>query len=275
MGIQTTKLPYNPVIWPAAPIDFTGDNNLGYYTTETTQRYVWGTRGMTWDGKVFRYGRSQATQYAGYGAVAGANIDVSDLINSNTPNAIVAGDRTLNVTVASSEGYASDGVIATDELIGGMFVIGHSSAATTEVRTVMSNTAVASGGGTTTITVDYPFALAHATGFAELPLNPYGYLTRGAIAPIASVLGVPNITATTGQHLWIQTWGLCWCAPGGADTTPGDAENNREVFFVGDGTVNGGNVITLEDGYQRAGFIVDASESGTGCMPLVMLQLSI
>ena len=42
-----SKLPFNPIIWPAVPNDETSDNQLGYYNVETTQRYVWGTRGMT------------------------------------------------------------------------------------------------------------------------------------------------------------------------------------------------------------------------------------
>lgn len=272
MSLQP-QYPFNPIIWPAAPHDFTGDNNLGYYTTETTQRYTWGTRGMTWDGKVFKYSRSKGTLYAGYGACNAASIDVSDLINSNTTIAIVAGDRSVLVTVAAGEGY-DNGAIAEDELVGAQLVIGHGSAATTEQRTVIGNESVVAAGGTIMVYVDYPFALAHAAGFMELPLNAYGYLTRPS-SIIGSVMGVPNITATTGQHLWIQTWGLCWCVPGGGDSTPGDAQNDRTVVFVGDGSVNGVGAITLEDGYQVAGFITDATESGTGTMPMVMLQLSI
>ena len=267
-----SNLPYNPIIWPAAPRDESGDNNLGYYITETTQRYVWGTRGMTWDGKVFRYGRAKGTMYAGYGAVNVASIDVSDLINSNTTIAIVAGDRSTIVTVASTEGY-DEGAIAEDELVGAQMVIGHGSAATTETRTIMSNEAVVAAGGTTKVTVDYPWAVAHAAGFMELPLNAYGYLAKKN-NQIASVMGVPNFTATTGQNLWIQTWGLCFCVPGGADSSISGGADNREVVFVGDGSVNGSNIITLENGFQRAGFTTDSAESG-GAMPMVMLQISV
>ena len=265
--------PFNPIIWPAVPHDFTGDNNLSYYTTETTQRYAWGTRGITWDGKVYRYSRSKDTLYAGYGAVNGASIDVSDLINSNHTLTITAGDRSVLVTVAAAEGY-DNGAIAEDELVGAMIVVGHGAAATTETRTVIGNESVVAGGGTILVYVDEPFALTHTTGFMELPLNAYGYLLKPS-NHIASVMGVPNITATTGQHLWIQTWGLCWCVPGGGDATPGDAQNDRTVVFVGDGSVNGVGAITLESGYQVAGFITDATESGTGTMPMVMLQISI
>ena len=268
------QLPFNPIIWPAVPHDYTGDNNLGYYATETTQRYAWGTRGITWDGKVFKYGRSKATLYAGYGAVNAASIDVSDLLNSNHPSTIAVGDRSVLVAVAANDTY-NEGGIAEDELVGAQFVVGHGAAATTEQRTVIGNESIAAAtAGNIKVYMDAPFALTHTTGFCELPLNPYGYLTR-TDPGIASVMGVPVITATTGQMLWIQTWGLCWCVPGGADATPGDSQNHRTVVFVGDHTVNGVDIITLENGYQVAGFITDSTEAATGAMPMVMLQISI
>ena len=273
--IGKTNLPHGPLTWFSNPKDYTGAYNLGPHTVETTQRYVYGTRALTWDGKVFKYSRAKDTLYAGYGAKNGSLIDVSDLINSVTPAAYVAGQRVVSVTIAATEGYASDGVIAEDELVGAQFVVGHGAAALTEQRTVMANTAVASGGGTTYLTLDYPLALAHSAGVAcEVPFNAYAYLINTSNA-IASVMGIPTITAGTGYNLWIQTWGLCWCVPGGGDSTPGDAAADRMVYFVGDGSVNGGGAVTIETGLQPAGFITDATESGTGTMPMVMLQISI
>ena len=268
-------LPFNPIIWPAVPHDFTGDNNLGYYTTEATQRYIWGTRGMDWEGKVFKYARSKdTTLYSGYGARNGAEADVSDIINSNTTIAIVAGDRSTLITMADAEGYDA-GALAEDELCGAHMVIGHGTAGTAETRTVIGNTAIGASGGTSTVYVDAPWAYAHAAGFMELPLNPYGYLIRDT--SVASVMGVPAVsTGTSDLHLWIQTWGPCWVVPGGADSTPGNSADDRSVYFVGDGTVNGGTVIdALSRGHQLAGFILDGTEVDTGCMPLVMLQISI
>lgn len=276
MGMQG-KLPFNPIMWPAVPVDHTGDNNLGYYTAETTQRYVSGTRGITWDGKVFKYGRSKATLVPGLGCVNGAQADVSDLPNSNTTIAIVAGDITTTLTLASTEGYDSTSLLAEDELAGGQFVIGHGGSGTGETRTIVANTAVAAGGGTSIITVDAPWALAHAAGFSETVLNPYHYIwLASTMNGLGSVMGMPNVAATTGQFFWMQTWGPCWCTPGGADATPGDSAGDRSVYFVGDGSINGGVVVeALATGLQYAGWIIDGTESGTGCMPMVMLQLSI
>jgi len=271
-------LPHQPITWGGGPHDYTSssgvhERQLAYYTAETTQRYVWGTRGITWDGKVFRYSRSKDTLYAGYGAVNAATVTVAELINSNHTLTIEIGDRAVLVTIAAAEGYGA-GAIAKDELAGAQLVVGHGAAATTETRTVVGNEPVVAGGGTIMVYVDYPFAIQHTTGFMELPLNAYGYLAKKN-NQVASVMGVPNIYVTTGYNLWIQTWGLCWCVPGGADADIASTADNRECVFVGDGSVNGSNIITLENGFQRAGFVTDASQTGTGCMPMVMLQISI
>ena len=254
------------------PIDFTGSNVLSYYTTDTTKRFEYGQGGMTWDGKVFRYSLATATLSVGYGAFNGANATVSRLINSVTPVAYVAGQRQIKVTIAATEGQSGNGVVATNELIGALIVIGHGAQATAETRTVMGNTAVASGGGTTTVTLDYPLALAHTAGVAcELPLNPYRYLINAS--EYASVMCVPNIYVTTGYNFWGQTRGRCWCVPGGGDPTPGNTVNDRMAYFVGDGSVNFGTAITIETGYQFAGFCVDTTESGTSAMPVIQLML--
>jgi len=274
MSSEIGGYPTTPLSQGAMPMDLTGnDTEYGPYALETTQRHAYGRRLITWDGRVFKYAHSLATLYAGYGARNGAGADVSTLINSNTTVAVVAGDKTVLVTIAATEGYAADGLVAENELAGAFLVIGHGAATTTETRMVVANTAVASGGGTTTVTLDHPLVLAHAAGFMELPLNPYRYLIKDT--ELASVMGVPNISTTTGYNLWIQSWGPCWCVPGGGDSTPGDSVNDREVYFVHDGSTNGGTALTIENGYQRAGFIIDATESGTGCMPLVMLQISV
>ena len=268
---NSADMPLGPI---ASPLDFTGDLGLGPYAIETTQRYAYGTRMITWEGKVFKYGHSLGTLYAGWGAFNGGELDVSDLINSVTPAAYVAGQREITVTIASTEGHASDGVIAKDELVGAHIVIEHSVDHGTEGRTVVGNTAVASGGGTTTLTLDWPLALAHAAGVpCELPFNPYRYLVGGG-GEYASVMVVTNVYTTTGYNFWGQSWGPCWCVPGGS-TRPGDTAYDRSVYFFSNGSVGGATHVTVENGYQLAGFSIDATESGTENMPMVMLQISI
>jgi hypothetical protein len=270
------KYPNTPITFQGSPQDLTGISMLGYYTVETTQRYVYGTRGLTWDGKVFKYCRSKGTLYAGYGAANTSNGDdntVARLINSVTPAAIAIGDRKITVTIVATECYAGDGDLAEDELAGATMVLGHGTAGGTESRTIVGNTSE-DGGGTITVWVEYPFAVTHAAGVAcEIPLNPYAYLSKGNLQ-FNAFMCVPNIAVTTGYNFWGQTWGPCWCVPGGGDA-PGDTALERNVVFVGDGSVNGAVTATIEAGNQLAGYIIEPSVSSTGAMPMVMLQLSI
>lgn len=268
---------FTPIGPGATPKDFVSTaDQISMYALETTQRHVWGRRFLTWDGRVFKYCRSKGTLYAGYGAANtshGSANTVARLINSVTPAAYVVGQRQITVTIAATEAYGGDGIVAEDELVGAYIVIGHGAAATTENRQVIANTAVASGGGTTTVTLDFPLAVAHDAGVAcELPLNPYAYLSKGAFE-FNAFMCVPVIAVTTGYNFWGQTRGPCWVVPGGGDSTPGDTANDRTAFFVGDGSVNFGYALTVESGYQKAGYCIDPTVSGTGAMPLIMLQL--
>lgn len=264
-----------PLASLAGPLDNSGTAEYGPYAVSTTQEHQYGRRMITWDGKVFKYCHSLGTLYCGYGAFNGANATVARLINSVTPAAIVAGDKKTTITIAATEGYAGDGVIALNELAGSQIVLGHGAAALTEQRTIVTNTVGASGGGTITVEVDYPFVIAHAAGVAcEIPMNPYRYTVAGGTS-YAAVMCVPNYPATTGYNYWGQTWGPCWCVPGGGDASPGDTASDRMAFFVGDGSVNFGTSLTVETGYQPAGFCIDTTASGTSAMPLIMLQISI
>jgi len=270
---KSFKYPNTPISFQGCPQDLTGLLNLGYHTRETTQRYVYGTRGITWDGKVFRYCLAESAVYAGYGAFNGANATIARLINSVTPAAYVAGQRDIKITIAATEGQAGDGVIAEDELAGARIVLGHGGEALTESRTVVGNDAVASNGGTTILTLDYPLALAHDAGVAcELPLNPYRYLHRASTS-YASVMCVPNLYTAAAYNFWGQTKGMCWCVPGGSDASPGDTAGDRMAYFIGDGSVNFAYGLAIETGYQLAGYCVDTTASGSSAMPTIMLML--
>lgn len=272
------QYPNAPISFEGAPQDLTGNYLLSYYTKETVQRYIYGTRGMTWDGKLFRYCKAAGTIYVGRGAFNGANATVARLINSVTPAAYVAGDRNIKVTIAATEGQAGDGIVAEDEMAGANIIIGHGGAALSENRQIVGNTAVASGGGTSIVTLDFPLALAHDAGVAcELPLNPYRYLHPGA-TDYAAVMCVPNIVVASGDNFWGQTRGRCWCVPGGVDASPGDTVNDRMAYFVGDGSVNfgtslSGGSLASHVPHQPAGFCVDTTSSGVSAMPIIMLRL--
>ena len=261
------------IVEPSLPLDLAGNSpSRSIYAIETTQRYQYGQRLITVDGRCFKYSHSVGTLLSGYGA---ANIAPQN-IGAVPPAAYTAGDLKVLVTIASGDGYAGDGVVAADELAGGYFVSGHDETAAVQNRLIIGNTAVASGGGTTILTLDGPIANAQTTsGYNEVTLNPYRYLSKGVDFEYNAFMCVPAVNAASTYNFWGQTWGPCFVVPGGGDATPGDSANDRSMYFVGDGSVNGGTALTVENGYQLAGFIIDATASGTSAMPLLMLQISI
>ena len=251
------------------PLDLTGDYALGYASEETVQRADYGARVITNDGRVFKYCKAKAAVKSGFGAANDAPQNISDA----TVTAAV-GDLEVGVTIAAGDGAAADGAIAENELRGGYFVAGHGATAAVQNRMIEKNTLVAAGGAECTLTLDFPIADALAAAFCELVLNPYRYLSNGALEYNAFMC-VPAVNADAAENFWGQTWGPCWVVPGGGDNTPGDSVDDRMVYFVGDGSVNGGTAIDEERGHQVAGFIIDETGIGTGALPLVMLQISI
>jgi hypothetical protein len=242
-------------------------------TKGTTQLHIPGTRSITYDGKVFKYGGYKGTVKAGYGAF---NITPAVNIAANLPIAAAVGDTTVTVTVGATSGYAANGAVAANELAGGYLVFGHDELDLVQTRTILANTAVAAGGGTSVLTLDIPVSgIITTSGYTEVHFNPYRYLGAPGGDVYNAVMGVPTVAGATGYFGWIQTWGPCHVVAGGADTVPGNSAGDRTVYFVGDGSVNGGTALTVESGWQSAGFIIDSTASGTGAGPLVMLQISI
>ena len=273
MATQLTPLVLQPAFREgSSPLAMSGSvPNAGIYMEETTQRFVCGQRLITVDGRVFKYGKSITALLSGFGAANGGVFNIGAVI----PAAAAAGDTKVYATIASNDGQASDGVIAKDELAGGYWVSGHGESKVSN-RLILRNTAVASGGGTATVWLDGPLdeAMTVSSSYVEIVLNPYRYLSKGSL-DYHGFMGVPAVNVTSGSYAWIQTWGPCWVTPGGNDSVPGNSACDRTVVFVGDGSVNGVTAITLENGYQVAGFIIDQTASGTGGLPLVMLQISI
>jgi hypothetical protein len=247
------------------------------YKVSTVKDPKWnvGDRFVTPDGRVFRYAKvGTAGVLSSFGATVRASSNISVLAPAQTADCGAVGDRKVTITIAAADGRAADGVVAEDELRGGYIVLANQSSSA-QCRCILGNTAVASGGGTTIVTLDGPLtaAIAAGTTYTEILLNPYAFLEifGGTNADYQSAVGVPAVTATVGQYVWVQTWGPLWVVPGGA-TTPGDSVNDRTVCFVGDGSINGSAHITNENGYQAAGFIID---SGSTTPPFIMLQISI
>lgn len=260
----------NDIIEPAMP---KGDGtDMSYADVDTVQRNMIGRRFLTWDGRIFRYSKSLGTIYSGFGA---ANIFPASNLGAVIPAAAAVGDRIISVTVGASAGYGADGAVAENELIGGYVTCGHGESIA-NTRRIEANTAVATGGGTMLVLLDAPIANAMtvSSSYVEVWPNPYKYLSNGSVlSGYLAFMCVPAVTVATGKYFWGQTRGPCWCVPGGGDGSPGDTASDRTVYFVGDGSVNAGYALTIETGYQKAGYIIDRTASGTSAGPLVMLEL--
>lgn len=252
----------------------TGQTSLqGIHAEAITQNCRIGTRRVSWDGRVYRYGCcSNIISVRHFGIKFWYQI--GDGLAANTAADSAVGDTTITMTDASAtlNEYAYGYVT--------MFSTPYQS------RGIISNTAVS--GGTTTITLDNALTTALSSTYTEVLHNPYGALrlTAGPSGgdsgnDYSSVAGIPcTITTVAGYYLWIQTWGPIWINPHGSSLQDvGITGSERKVVFDCEGS------ITLEDDaahgpcaggedMQHAGFIIDRSASSTSGPPLIMLQIS-
>lgn len=233
-----------------------------------------GDRVVTPDGRTFRYAKAAGTCSTGFGAkctsvFAGLTLQASPAIGDNFVTV-------LNVSAL--------GTLTANQLRGAPFVIHTDAGDKTHNGFLLGNDAAAVGASMRLFLdrkiVQRTFlSTGAAAGYMEVMPNPYsqisGYPTDSDT--FASVLGVPAAYATSGQYFWLQTWGPCWITPGGGSPSGvGITANGREVVFVGDGSINATKDITLNNGYQRAGFIIqkDPSTPAGGGPPFIMLQIS-
>lgn len=248
-------LPHGPLGPDATPQDFTGDYVLGIRAVETTQRFIYGTRHLTWDGRVFKYSNAVASCYSYHGAAA-----AEDAALSWTTNAVptYAGDRSCTVAVGSR---------AVDDLAGGYLMINdHSSTDTTWLFGIVGNEASVST--TTIIYLDgaIPAALTTDDDF-EVFENPYRELSE-ATNSYAAWVGVPANSASATYKLWTQTWGPAYISPGedvddpGADTRTLRWGSNASLFTE-----------SSKPEAQIAGFILNQGSANIAG-PLIMLKCS-
>jgi len=240
---------FNPINWPAVPHDFTGDNVLGIYAKETTQRYTYGTRYITWDGRVYKYMGITTQGCKSYSGVCGT-IEVQT--GWVTAVAASVGERALTVTDAST--------IAEDQLAGGMIHIYNATIENGVNMFIVGNDA--SNGTNVKIYLEFPLSAAVTTSDSEeMWENPMRLVESSASRETHPWLGVPCVTAVSGQNVWVQTWGTTLVGPG--NTTLDDAAaNDRAVQWYGNGKLGEYNGTNMTAGAQQmAGYLQDA---GTG-----------
>lgn len=243
--------------------------DLGIYAIDTVQRFRFGTRYLTDDGRVFKFGKA--------GGTLNPDLGCHSYVAQHVAYATVAASTAVGVIdfkidVAASDGAAASGVIAVDELQGGYVIIfPHSS--NSMHRYIEGNTVVASGGGEMTLTVDAPLNIATVVDVthAECMASPYSDV-RNLTTGLRSVIGIPTVPATASTYTWLQTWGPCWVAPQGE---VGDAAHDAQVVFRHDGSIDEHD---YSDAYvtkqQHAGFIMSHATAGTQGAPFIFLQIS-
>jgi len=246
-----------------------GNSGHRIWEVNTTQKYTLGARVVYPDGRVFRYAKAGGTLIPGQGCLSYQQQYIRYAVLAA---AAAAGATQLSVTVNADDGEVdtNDGALATNELQGGYCVIFDKSATNMVVlRNIIANTAVATGGGTTVITLDDPIPNALTTTDAiECMASPY-YDVRAVNDTQRAVVGVPTMVAAANEYVWIQTWGVCWVAP---QATVGTGAGVHAVVFRSDGSLG---IPTDGTDLQYAGFVLQRGRSNAQGAPFIMLQISI
>lgn len=258
----------------------------GLYTASDTQMHPIGMRYEDpFDGRVYRYSRAYAAIATELGAANALKSSTNAAVPAQAAAASAAliacggirqdiaagaaGSDMITVTINNTFGAAGTGVLTANELAGGYAILGNGGSEHPTMRRIVSHAALAAA-GSLTLRLDHPLVTAITTSEnCEIDTNPWANLTNAG-GSYATFMGVPTVGATAGQFVWIQTKGPCWITSNGATC---DDADDRDIFFVGNGSVVSGTDATVESGYQRAGFAIDASSAGSSNGPLVYLQL--
>jgi len=252
------------------------------YRASTVKDPKWnlGDRVVLADGRVFRYG------LCGYSLtdMKGACYSYNLLVTEKDAIAVAAsvGDKYVDITFADTDGVDNDGVIAEDELRGGYISFYRDT--TRQQRGIIGNTARANGDTSNTrVYLDASLVTAvNEDDDIEVLANPYSDLRGGAGGEAfgiwCSVMGMPNVLATTGQYFWIQTWGPFRISPTGVEL--GVNQGERMFVFGGNGCVYSDRAYVdggapANHSYQNAGPIIERTDGAAGsAAPFINLQIN-
>ena len=249
--------------------------NLGIptiHTPDDSQLYDVGTE-YEFNGKAYFYARAVGTVTANLAVKVYNHQDVGYRIAVAT-SAVGATD--ISVTTTANDNLA--GVAAKDELKGGVCVIFEKTLGAGYEQTfgIIGNDALAAY-GTLKIYLDGPLTqeFTDATAYAEANASPWAKVANSGSTVLTdnkSVnAGVACCHATTGQWLWVQTWGMCWLSP---DAALGTGTNNMDARFNGDGSLSDGDDTNTTVIAQRAGWVLRRAYGGGQGTPFVYLMIA-
>lgn len=232
------------------------------FTTSTDKEHRVGMRGVTEDGRIFRYCRASSNgitwpYWAGQSSYEYNTTDLDDTINGAVVTAAVAGDFTLDTLEAVEGTHAVD-----------FFADGHVAVtigSKLQFYRIKSNTY---SGTTQTLTLYAPLPIAIATG-SVMQVYPSNYAsidthhgkTGSSRKPFVCV---PVSSVTGSDYFWGETWGECYGIP--SSTFPSGVYQNRLVF-LNNGALDIEGVANANLIHQRAGYKFfdynDVTEAGS------------
>jgi len=242
----------------------------GITEVSATAKYDIGVLMTDTMGNKYRYGKTGGSSVLTQRGAWTYNYQISGHLAVPTTSAI--GARVVYATVTITDGIAGDGVIAADYLKDGYVIIWHADATIIRAR-ILSNTAVAAGGGTIALTIEgvLPAAVTLATETLELIANPWLDARTGNGGSNHAFIGQPmGPLVTAYPYGWFLTHGPTFIDP---QATVGLAYK-QEVCFRHDGSIDVfDDTSAYTKNVQRAGYVLSNYATGLQAAPLIMLDL--
>lgn len=234
--------------------------------TSTTKKFTLGQRGVTADGRVYRYFKAdEALDYPLY-CIGGA--EVQSLDAGAVHNAHAAGVMTVTID-GTSDGspvadYYNDSLIFFyEDEYPTMLITDSSAAAATSPYDVTLTLATVTPQALSDDCVVYIQPNMYAGGVCCFQGGGDSNLN------IRPALGVPAVKVASGSYGWCQTRGPCICVPAG--TVPGTASGDRVCVWGSDGSVSILDEMTANNtSWQIAGYSMAVNAVGTLWVYLTM-----
>lgn len=241
-------------------------------TVDTEQQYPLGTIFRDGD-RSYRYAYASGDVKPYWGVYKPKKSNTNAVAPTQATGAGAIGSLTVTVTIDTEIGVLTTGVLSENELAGGYVVIGNGSNQYPQTRQIVSHVALATTGGSLTLTLDRPLGVAvtAATTRIELIECPYYCVKADGLGTgYESYIGVAACVASSGQYFWVQTWGPVWIT---SDGNTCDSVGDRTLVWQSNGSVVSSNDVTMESGFLVAGFALDMSSVGGSNAPFVFLQM--
>lgn len=241
-------------------------HEFGVHLVEATQRFIYGTRFVKWDGSVYKYSLSGAACYTHMLNAFWNRIDsdVNGIDYSVLTNDQVIGDREITLTNGTT-------AVAEDYLAGGIVIIVPAEVVTNRevmTRGILGND-VAAAAAECTMYLDGPIEVAVTTSeYAYVMPSSYSNIRYSAgVNGVRSFAGLAAAPVTAAARMfWLQTYGPCNLAQ--QTTYVGKTAYYRMAYGKEDGTVSilsqtvesGGTVVSD----QIVGFGLDNNAAANG-----------